>query len=156
ADALYVCVDPVLNARRISINTLANVARLPTITGLRGVRRSGKSDVLWTERSGPVSARRRLCRQDFARRQAGRASGRAAHQIRARRQSDHGQGARSGDPGAVPAARRRVDRMKRREAFSPLGGLDPAWGGFRANASAGLKSISGPRALAAAVFGSTA
>src|SRR5262249_45408711 len=36
ADALYVCVDPVLNARRISINTLANVARLPTITGLRG------------------------------------------------------------------------------------------------------------------------
>jgi putative ABC transport system substrate-binding protein len=35
ADALYVCVDPVLSARRISINTLANVARLPTITGLR-------------------------------------------------------------------------------------------------------------------------
>jgi putative ABC transport system substrate-binding protein len=35
ADALYVCVDPVLTARRISINTLANVARLPTITGLR-------------------------------------------------------------------------------------------------------------------------
>jgi putative tryptophan/tyrosine transport system substrate-binding protein len=28
ADALYVCVDPVLNAHRISINTLANVARL--------------------------------------------------------------------------------------------------------------------------------
>jgi len=35
ADALYVCVDPVLNAHRISINTLANVARLPTITGVR-------------------------------------------------------------------------------------------------------------------------
>jgi putative tryptophan/tyrosine transport system substrate-binding protein len=34
-DALYVCVDPVLNAHRVSINTLANVARLPTITGLR-------------------------------------------------------------------------------------------------------------------------
>ena len=35
ADALYICIDPVLNAHRISINTLANVARLPTITGLR-------------------------------------------------------------------------------------------------------------------------
>jgi putative ABC transport system substrate-binding protein len=35
ADALYVCVDPLLNAHRISINTLANVARLPTITGVR-------------------------------------------------------------------------------------------------------------------------
>ena len=35
SDALYVCVDPVLNAHRVSINTLANVARLPTITGLR-------------------------------------------------------------------------------------------------------------------------
>jgi putative tryptophan/tyrosine transport system substrate-binding protein len=35
ADALYVCVDPLLNAHRISINTLANVARLPTITGAR-------------------------------------------------------------------------------------------------------------------------
>jgi putative tryptophan/tyrosine transport system substrate-binding protein len=35
ADALYVCVDPLLNAHRISIHTLANVARLPTITGAR-------------------------------------------------------------------------------------------------------------------------
>jgi putative ABC transport system substrate-binding protein len=35
ADALYICVDPALNSRRISINTLANVARLPTITGFR-------------------------------------------------------------------------------------------------------------------------
>jgi putative tryptophan/tyrosine transport system substrate-binding protein len=35
ADALYVCVDPLLNGHRISINTLANVARLPTITGVR-------------------------------------------------------------------------------------------------------------------------
>jgi putative tryptophan/tyrosine transport system substrate-binding protein len=35
ADALYVCVDPLSNAHRISINTLANVARLPTIGGVR-------------------------------------------------------------------------------------------------------------------------
>ena len=43
-----------------------------------GVRRSGRSDVLWTELPGPVPARRRLCRQDFARGEAGRHPGRAA------------------------------------------------------------------------------
>jgi putative ABC transport system substrate-binding protein len=34
-DAIYVCVDPVLNMHRIGINTLANVARLSTISGVR-------------------------------------------------------------------------------------------------------------------------
>ena len=34
-DALYVSADPVLITNRIRINTLANVARLPTIYGLR-------------------------------------------------------------------------------------------------------------------------
>jgi putative ABC transport system substrate-binding protein len=35
ADALYVCPDPLLATHRIRINTLANVARLPTITDFR-------------------------------------------------------------------------------------------------------------------------
>jgi putative ABC transport system substrate-binding protein len=35
AEALYLVVDPLLNTNRIRINTLANVARLPTITGQR-------------------------------------------------------------------------------------------------------------------------
>ena len=35
AEALYVCVGPVLNAHRVSVNTLANVARLPTIAASR-------------------------------------------------------------------------------------------------------------------------
>jgi putative ABC transport system substrate-binding protein len=35
ADALYVCVDPLLNTNRIRINTLAQGARLPTMYGLR-------------------------------------------------------------------------------------------------------------------------
>jgi len=35
ADALYVCVDPLLNTNRIRINTLAQSARLPTMYGLR-------------------------------------------------------------------------------------------------------------------------
>ena len=35
ADALYVCLDPLVNTHRIRINTLALGARLPTIHGLR-------------------------------------------------------------------------------------------------------------------------
>jgi putative tryptophan/tyrosine transport system substrate-binding protein len=35
ADALYVCVDPLVNTHRIRINTLALAARLPTMHGLR-------------------------------------------------------------------------------------------------------------------------
>src|SRR5262249_3187176 len=35
AEALYVTADPLLNTNRIRINTLANVARLPTITNVR-------------------------------------------------------------------------------------------------------------------------
>jgi len=35
ADALYICTDPLLNAYRVRVNTLALAARLPTIHGLR-------------------------------------------------------------------------------------------------------------------------
>ena len=35
ADALYVCRDPLINANRMRINTLALGARLPTMHGLR-------------------------------------------------------------------------------------------------------------------------
>src|SRR5262249_42138967 len=35
ADALYVCADPLLNSNRIRIVTLANIARLPMMTGFR-------------------------------------------------------------------------------------------------------------------------
>jgi len=35
ADALYVCGDPLLNTNRIRIITLANIARLPIMTGFR-------------------------------------------------------------------------------------------------------------------------
>jgi putative tryptophan/tyrosine transport system substrate-binding protein len=35
ADALYICVDPLINSNRVRINTLALAARLPTIHGFR-------------------------------------------------------------------------------------------------------------------------
>jgi putative ABC transport system substrate-binding protein len=42
ADALYVCIDPLVNTHRIRINTLALAARLPTMHGSReGVEAGG-------------------------------------------------------------------------------------------------------------------
>ena len=42
ADALYVCIDPLVNTHRIRINTLALAARLPTMHGAReGVEAAG-------------------------------------------------------------------------------------------------------------------
>src|SRR3954462_12380188 len=46
-----------------------------------GSSRSGRSDLLRTELSRPIPTRRRLRRQNPARRKAGRNSGRAADQI---------------------------------------------------------------------------
>src|SRR5262249_38473782 len=93
-----------------------------------GRGRSGWSDVLWNQLPGRVPARRRLCRQDSARREACRPPGRAADEVRSRPQSYDRQGARPDDPGGVPAARRGGDRMSmRRREFITLVGSVGAW-----------------------------
>src|SRR5262249_49391283 len=78
---------------------------------LSRVRRGGRSDVLWSKSLRPIPACRRSCRQDSARGEAGRHPGRTADEVRFRHQSDDRQGARLDDPGVVPPARRRGDRV---------------------------------------------
>jgi len=80
ADALYVCTDALINANHVRINTLALGMHLPTMHG-PGARGIGRSCVLWAKLPRPVSALRRLCRQDSPRNEAGRPSGGAAYQV---------------------------------------------------------------------------
>ena len=63
--------DPLVNHQPDSHQHLG--ARRATADDARcaGVRRSRRSDVLWTKLAGPVPARRRYRRQDFARGEAG-------------------------------------------------------------------------------------
>jgi putative tryptophan/tyrosine transport system substrate-binding protein len=94
ADALYVIGDALVATNRMRINTLALGAHLPTMHSFREYVEAGPN-VLWTKLPGPVPARRRLCRQDSAWVEAGRHPGRAANQIRSRRQPDHCAGDRA-------------------------------------------------------------
>src|SRR5262249_34285822 len=66
AEALYVCTDGLVNANRIRINTSA-LSATSDHARLSRLRRSGRSDVLWSKPPGPVPAFRRLCRQNSAR-----------------------------------------------------------------------------------------
>ena len=74
-DALYVCSDPLAASERVRIVVSALGARLPTIFGIAEWGRGGGSDVLWRKHAGPLPARRRLCRQNSARGEAGRFAG---------------------------------------------------------------------------------
>ena len=78
AEALYVVGESLTGANQVRINSFALAARLPTMHAQPRKARNGRSRVLWTELPEPLPARRRLCRQDFARSEAGRHPGRAA------------------------------------------------------------------------------
>jgi putative ABC transport system substrate-binding protein len=108
ADALYVCTDALLNANRIRINTLALGARLPTMHGYKESVEAGGL-MSYGANLTDLFRRRRLCRQDSARCQAGRHPGRAADQVRSRHQSNHSQGTRPHCAANAPRPRRRGD-----------------------------------------------
>src|SRR5215471_8656144 len=80
------------------------------------VYRSGRPGVLWAKHAGPVPARGRVCRYDFARGEAGRYLRGAADQVRTRHQLDDREGDRPHHPAHAARPRRRGDRIAGRWA----------------------------------------
>ena len=70
ADALYVCAELAYNHKPTTDHHFGASCAAPDDFRCTGERRSGRSDVLWTELFGLVPERRRICRQNFARGEA--------------------------------------------------------------------------------------
>ena len=84
AEALLVLASAYLFSRHEEVTALALKYRLPAIYAHGEAVRFGGSRDLRRQRDRPVQSRRRLRRQDSQRDEAGRPSGRAADQVRAR------------------------------------------------------------------------
>jgi len=124
ADALLVHVDALFNDRgEHQIADLAAEYRLPHHDRERDVPRAWRAYQLWRGRRRFEQAGRRLYRPHFARGNACGFTGGAAVHVCAARQSQDRQSVGTVNPGSVPAARRRGDRvMRRREFITLLGG----------------------------------
>src|SRR5262249_21123574 len=91
------------------------------------IRGRGRIAELWREHHRCLSQLRRLYREDSQRRKTRRSTGAAADQVRDGNQSQDRRGARQQNLRQSTLARRRDDRMKRREFSSLFGGMAAAW-----------------------------
>ena len=111
AEALYVCVDPVVNSNRVRINALALKARLPAMHSFRdnveagGLISYGPDILVMYRRAADLVDK-------ILRDKARRYTGRAANKIRACHQSQDRQGARTDHSAHVARPRRRGDRIE--------------------------------------------
>ena len=90
ADGVITLNDGMLYSQRERVVTLARESRLASMYPETAFVEAGGLVVVWPEPARSVPARRLLRRQNFERREACRLADRAAHQIRACRQSQNG------------------------------------------------------------------
>jgi hypothetical protein len=127
ADALFVAPDGFCGTRRVQFATLAAHHRVPAAYSLREYVEAGGLMSYGTDFLDSWYQVGVYTRTNPQRREARRAAGFAVNQIRVRHQPANGQSARHRGAQFVAIARRRGDRVKRRELIALLGGAAAAW-----------------------------
>src|SRR5262249_20935915 len=119
---LIVTPHAVTLTNRDLIVALCARLRLPALYPLVFLCQSGRTDFVWLRCAPPISAGGGICRPHTARCQACRPASAVSDEVSARYQPEDRQDDRADNSGVVSAARRRGDRVKRREFIALLGG----------------------------------